>query len=284
MLILSSRSVVSRTVQSSFWPNILRTDAVSSRKVPLRVFILTWLITLSVILLTIAGVVTPLGLRQELTANKAARAHFEYSPDKTGYGFGTAPRYNRFTRLCGGLLLRNCPGRFDGFEYVRNSTGVYGIDTTEDAYFNTTILANLTEIFTSATSHEGSTISGAFDIQHRTWAVKVDDHKLVDRGNPYPVGKFRSLESLILRNDVILVEGLVVDARNGGGVGFRNHSVPVGATNGAEWKEDLLWVKPVTSCVNTNLTFLIHATDQTNLSVSLIDNGGTYLLYFILLS
>jgi hypothetical protein len=84
-------------------------------------------------------------------------------------------------------------------------------------------------------------------------------------------------------NDIVLVEGLVVDTRDGGGVGFRNHSVPVEASNGATWTEDLLWVRPVTSCVNTNLTFLIHAVDQFDLSATLIDNGTGYGCYFSLL-
>jgi hypothetical protein len=41
----------------------------------------------------------------------------------------------------------------------------------------------------------------------------------------YAVGKAATLQSLILNNEVRLVEGLVVDTINGG-VGFRNHTVP----------------------------------------------------------
>jgi hypothetical protein len=124
-LIPPLRSVVSRTVQSSLWPTILRTDSVASRKVSFRVLILTWLITLSVGLLAIVGIVTPLGLTQSIRpARSLVQANFQYVPDLTAFGFGTAPRYNRFSRLCdGGFILQNCPGRDDGYEYTRNASG-----------------------------------------------------------------------------------------------------------------------------------------------------------------
>ena len=47
-----------------------------------------------------------------------------------------------------------------------------------------------------------------------------------------------------------------------GGIGFRNHTAPTGFSNGAEWVEDLTWVEPVTSCVDTNLTFVISFGDD----------------------
>lgn len=44
-----------------------------------------------------------------------------------------------------------------------------------------------------------------------------------------------------------------MDIRHGG-VGYRNHSLPVGLKHGATWSEDLTWIEPVTECVNTNLS------------------------------
>jgi hypothetical protein len=91
-----------------------------------RVFILTWLITLSVGLLGLAGIITPLGLSQSIKpSNSPVDARFEYSLDAGPFGYGTGPRYNRFSRLCGALLYMNCPGRDDGYDYIRNSTGMY---------------------------------------------------------------------------------------------------------------------------------------------------------------
>ncbi len=39
-----------------------------------------------------------------------------------------------------------------------------------------------------------------------------------------------------------------------GGIGFRNHTIPTQVYLGAEWDEDLLWIEPVTECVNLNLS------------------------------
>lgn len=49
-----------------------------------------------------------------------------------------------------------------------------------------------------------------------------------------------------------MIEGLVVDAKNGG-VGFRNHSAPPLTAYGSTWTEDLLSIQPVPRCVDTNL-------------------------------
>lgn len=263
-------------MQSSLWPAILRTDSVSSRKVSTRVFMLSWSITLSLLLLAVAGVLTPLGLTDAIKAGGQATAHFRYVPDLTGYGYGTAPRYNRFSRLCGAFLLLNCPGRNDGYDFVKNATGIYGTPRNDDAIINSTIPANVTKVLQSGTSKDGSTLSGPFDIQYRTWSVRADTYeKLVDGGKPYAAGTFRNLEMLILHNKVEAVEGLVVDTVNGG-IGFRNHSVPTGFESGVEWTEDLTWITPVTQCVNTNLSFVIQVGDrETNVTgMNLVDDGG----------
>jgi hypothetical protein len=70
----------------------------------------------------------------------------------------------------------------------------------------------------------------------------------------YTVGKVATLQSLILNNEIGLVEGLVLDTINGG-VGFRNHTVvPADVGLGLEWQEDILWIELVTECVDSNLT------------------------------
>ncbi|KAI9862930.1 MAG: hypothetical protein M1813_004103 [Trichoglossum hirsutum] len=55
------------------------------------------------------------------------------------------------------------------------------------------------------------------------------------------------------KHAVIPAEGLTVDAKVGG-IGFRNYTLPTGLSHGATWAEDLLFIGPETSCVNTNLT------------------------------
>lgn len=48
------------------------------------------------------------------------------------------------------------------------------------------------------------------------------------------------------------LEGLIVDTKLDG-IGFRKHGIPSMNHFGYVWTEDLLWVQPETSYVNTNL-------------------------------
>lgn len=53
-----------------------------------------------------------------------------------------------------------------------------------------------------------------------------------------------------------------------GGVGFRNHSAPPFQPFGSTWTEDVLFIQPVTQCVDTNLTL--------DFSISKNDSEGDY--------
>lgn len=98
-------------------------------------------------------------------------------------------------------------------------------------------------MFSSARSDDGSTLSGAFDVQFRTWKVIRDvERKQVDVGEPYSGGSYRTLESLILNNKTQAVEGLVVNTVHSGdtvrgGIGLRNHTIPTGLPYGGRWTE-----------------------------------------------
>src|SRR5262245_45436198 len=61
------------------------------------------------------------------------------------------------------------------------------------------------------------------------------------------------IQTMVLDDAVVPVEGLLVDMKDGG-IGFRFHAIPVGLQHGAKWTEDLLFIKPETQCVDTNLT------------------------------
>jgi hypothetical protein len=67
------------------------------------------------------------------------------------------------------------------------------------------------------------------------------------------VGDYRPVSSITLENAIKLVEGLVVDTKTGG-IGFRNHMIPVGLNHGATWMEDLLFIEPQSSCVKLILS------------------------------
>ncbi|KAL1995995.1 hypothetical protein VTN49DRAFT_530 [Thermomyces lanuginosus] len=89
------------------------------------------------------------------------------------------------------------------------------------------------------------------------------------------------VQSNILADDYLAIEGLVVDMKNGG-IGFRNHSAPPRTPYGSTWSEDLLFIEPDTRCVDTNLTldFSLPRYTSEGLSTSetvhlvLTDRGG----------
>jgi hypothetical protein len=86
------------------------------------------------------------------------------------------------------------------------------------------------------------------------------------------------MQSLILNNDTEAVEGLVVDTKQGG-IGFRNHTIPMDFKHGATWTEDLLFVEPETVCININLTidYTIKRNDTGTYNIGdvlLTDRGG----------
>lgn len=148
--------------------------------------------------------------------------------------------------------------------------------TSTEAYLNSSIPQNITEIFGSGTS--GTTLTGPFDIQYRAWGLQflaMSENFIVDHAKPVPKGLYRALDSLILHNKVDVLEGVVVDTTNAG-VGYRNHTIPKNLSDGGTWSEDFTWIEPLTECAATNLTFeFFVAQDFTNISsVELIDNGG----------
>jgi hypothetical protein len=109
---------------------------------------------------------------------------------------------------------------------------------------------NITEVFSAGLSRLDRTVSSAFDIQWRTFKKVLrepDDHG----GQPYLVGSYRHLSQLILNDAWEAFEGLIVDTITGG-IGFRNHTIPVSPLlYGATWSEDLLFIEPETECKHT---------------------------------
>ena len=78
-------------------------------------------------------------------------------------------------------------------------------------------------------------------------------HSIIDQGRTFTQSDFHTYESLILNNQINVVEGLVVDIKVGG-IGFRNHIVPLDPGLGSEWTEGLLWIQSETVCVFTNIS------------------------------
>lgn len=120
------RSVIGRSVQSSWLPTLFHSDSASTRHVSRRVTFLSGLSTFCLLLLAVAGIITPLGLTEEIKADHIRAPTFQYSPDQSAFGYGTPPRYGRFSRVCGlDPILVNCPGRSEGVNRVRTVNGMH---------------------------------------------------------------------------------------------------------------------------------------------------------------
>lgn len=135
-----------------------------------------------------------------------------------------------------------------------NATGSY-FDV--NGSYDTNVPQSTIELFQSGLSAFNLSVSSIFDIQWRSWTWALQDTTtsgiVVNNGSAYPVGAFREIATVALDNRLEVIEGLVVDTVNGG-VGFRNHSAPPISPYGSIWSEDILFIQPVTQCVDNNLT------------------------------
>ncbi|EXK29547.1 hypothetical protein FOXG_11880 [Fusarium oxysporum f. sp. lycopersici 4287] len=268
-----------RVLQSSLWPTLLRADSTQQKGVRTSISLMTSMVPLLALLISLAGVITPLGLyEQDENASESISATFQYVKDTSTFLQGTSPRDNKtFTRTCNysPMCLAPCPYTSDvtiissdGLQ--SNCSILYGT--------NTTVPNILHDIYMSGTKKRRTTISNYFDIEWRQ--ITAQYNKNYNNGTPIAVGVFRPLESFALREDIRPVEGLIVDSENGG-VGLRNHTLPVGHTQGATWTEDLLFLEPETECVNLNVSidFEISTSSKSSSGIAvtklfMTDHGG----------
>ncbi|PWI64238.1 hypothetical protein PCL_11358 [Purpureocillium lilacinum] len=250
----STWSLANQTVQASLWPMLVGSDTSrASHKAHRHIRLLSASLTALAILGAIVGVVTPLGLSEKLVSLREQAGTFEYSRDSSSYSRGTSLRRNgSFHRHCSYGDYRGwapCPYTGDIVEKTKvNGTFHWKFPSG----LQTTIPSVLRDIFSSGTAGQPTTISNFFDIEWRQLSTTRDT--LYNNGTEYEIGLYRQLDSILLQDEYKVLEGLVVDNKIGG-VGFRNHTVPTGLDRGATWKEDLLFIEPEASCVNTNLTF-----------------------------
>ena len=240
--------------------------------------------TVASALIAIAGVVTPLGLYEENDAASAHSATFAYSRDTSAFGLGTGPQgvYN-FSRICSlghGFAQGPSPCPYSGDRVIFSWDGEAWQWSFPDGGMTSDVPDIVRQIYSSGTIGKRTTVSNFFDIQWR--ALTLRSQKYVDNGTGYPVDLFRMVDSLVLTDAYKVVEGLVVDAHQGG-VGFRNHTIPSGLATGslgAEWSEDLLFIEPESVCVDTNLTLdfttVSGNSNYTNgvKGLAIVDHGG----------
>ncbi|KAB8248151.1 hypothetical protein BDV35DRAFT_403688 [Aspergillus flavus] len=276
----AGRSVGTRVLQATAWPSLIGADSTASKRVSWLVFCLGWAITVGHVLVSIAGIITPLGLHDQIKPAASTSVPFVYVPDRSPYGLGTPPRPDApFSRSCGGSGWVVCPGSNGTDAYFLVNKTIHDIIPNNGTY-SARLPYNLTQIFSSATSGTNNTVSGPFDIQYRQ--VFPTSMTQVDNGEPYIVGSYRVMDSLILHDKIEAIEGLIVDSTRGG-LGYRNHTVPANLPTGGRWTEDITWLQPLIECVNTNLSirFTLNYTDYNgnrveSHNVRLKDNGGFF--------
>ena len=257
-------SVVNRMISNTIWPILLQSDTVGAINRSRTTVTATWVMTLSALLLVVTSVVAPLGLREEVIPHATRPVMFQYVKDTGAWGRVTMDRPNlEMSRYCESGRSLNCPGQFQGVTMQEIPPGSGNLtsvrENNETSIINTTLPLNFTKMFTSATDGEGNTLSGLLDIHPRRW--KLTRFGLVDFGRPRAVPEKVSAENLMAFEDIYVREGVVVDMRDTPAVGFRNHTIPVGLGYGGTWREDLTFLEPVTSCVDTNISIELERAD-----------------------
>ncbi|KAM7207813.1 hypothetical protein V8F20_001855 [Naviculisporaceae sp. PSN 640] len=279
----STWTVANVRLQASIWTTLLRTDSKISEGTARTLIRLTCkALPLMALLTAIVGIVTPLGLGEALVTLSARPRTFEYIQDDSSYGLGTSSRAGHSpSRICNGEHDGR-PVNFAGLCPYSDNEVVYedlpggGFEVKYPKGYDTSISLEALEIFSSGTGN--STVSNFLDIEWRQLSTKSNPN-LLGSDTKYSVGMYRALDSSIMESRYKVVEGLIIDAIDGG-IGFRNHTIPSGMSRGAIWEEDILFIAPSTVCVNTNLTLdfgIGGAKNQSNDPIEnlvLTDRGG----------
>lgn len=220
------------------------------------------------VLTAVASVVTPLGLYEEdVVRDPTDDVSFVYAPDSSAFSMATSPRVanTSFTRQCFyATCWAPCPYT-EGLVVVKGDR--LGMTcSTDDDILDMKVPQVLRDIYSSGTKSLRTTVSNFFDIEWRQMTTMYN--RIYNNGTNVPAGTFRQLQSFALEDEPLIVEGLVVDAANGG-VGLRNHTVPLNMPRGATWSEDLLFLEPDVQCVDQNITL------DYKISTSLGSSQGT---------
>ncbi|KAJ8118695.1 hypothetical protein OPT61_g386 [Boeremia exigua] len=240
------------------------------------------------VLIAVAAIVTPLGLYEGIVGEiESSPLAFHYLEDRSTFGYGTPPRTAAsgvWSRICGSNFPIVCPNSPNNITYSRNASGTF---LHYDLY-DSKIPANVIDAFQSGLVDYQPSVSSAFDIQYRSYVQSELDldgmGPVIDNGTTtYTKGTYQPLSTMVLSDSYLVVEGLVVDMKNGG-IGFRRHSAPPPRTHGSSWSEDLLFTEPETVCVDTNLTIEFQIPATTNekaatgslevMNLHLTDRGG----------
>ncbi|KAK4140255.1 uncharacterized protein C8A04DRAFT_15115 [Dichotomopilus funicola] len=263
-------SVLGRSLQSSPWPTLLQTDAAASHGVRRRVTHSLTFQTVIVYLVSLAAIVTPLGLYQTVEPENPYPEAFRFVKDESPFGYGTPPRLEGpFARNCGN---DPCPGSWKNVTCVQQGL----LQNCTGAVFGRAIPRPWTTTLRDGANRVAQSVSSIFDIQ---WRSQMNASDGLGESGWFLKSGYRQIGMLILEPTIQLVDGLVVDAQSGG-IGFRNHTAPVPVhEDGSTWEEDILFIEPEAQCVDLNVTFDFKLSSNTDnklvvTSYAFVDRGG----------
>ncbi|KAG8816534.1 hypothetical protein FRC17_000294 [Serendipita sp. 399] len=212
---------LTRRIHWTLWPDLLRSDSTSHAGLHWPLRFIGGLGIFGGVLAVIANVVTPLGLSEGAPSlSRYQNTTAAYVADSSLIGAWTIKGAQNYGQACGRYNITAhyvpCPGHSNPHDW--------------------NIPASTIDIF-------NSTPFGPFQTQFRQSFQVLN----------FTVGHKSILESQILRDDIFAIEGLIVDLTDAPGIGLWNHSLPT-LHRGGTWSQEILWLEPVTTCVNTNLT------------------------------
>ncbi|GFG23361.1 hypothetical protein IFM61606_03240 [Aspergillus udagawae] len=266
-----SWNVLARFLHSTLWPSILGSSTAAASGVQKRLNITGYAQTIILGIVSIASIVTPLGLYESIEpAGSPTPEPFAYINGTSPFSYGTPARSDApFTRKCG--LEQACPGTS-----LNKTCRQQGLLENCTIVYDSLVPEHLQNVFRDGASALGPSVSSIFDMQYRTLVNGTDQYSVLGW---YAKPSYRSLQVLILDEKVEAVEGLIVDMVDGG-IGFRNHTAPSKALKYVStWNEDILFIQPETQCVplNVSIDFQLPADGETNLplvNLVLKDHGG----------
>ncbi|KAH8553473.1 hypothetical protein BGW37DRAFT_485866 [Umbelopsis sp. PMI_123] len=255
-------SVFVRTLHYSSWPTVLSTDVSNTTNVDKPVKWIDTLSTAIMIISTIAGVITPLGLLPTFRQEATSAALYPVNDNKLSY-IPITPRINYSeTRHCSGYLFQPaaCPGQTS-------------VNVTGQTYLQTDlgIPQNITTAFTSTTH------ASPFDLQYRRFVLSNSQY---NSSGLFSKPQLSIANSVVLKNQLYAISGLIIDTTDTPGVGIGDIQVPI-LPHGATWNQEMLWIEPVTSCVDMNFTLNYQLDSSATINsmfgspnISIVDKGG----------
>lgn len=160
-------------IQGSLWPTILQSDSTTTNGVKLSIRFAGGMGTISTLLLSLASIITPLGLYESIAANnRQENVVFAYAKDTSVFGTGTLPRpAEGFSRVCGSFGPQACPYSSSVIQSSRNETGIVISD--EDV-ISVDIDPGYMAYLQSGAKAIGPMVSSIFDIGYRTYTYSTD--------------------------------------------------------------------------------------------------------------